>query len=87
MSYKTLCNTNFQSQYAYIVKSLEETPTEQISIKKYLKDQILQKKISNSKRFLVCKHGHNLIKYKSDKRKSHFKHKSNKALYRTVSSD
>lgn len=71
---KPLCECDFDSQIAYIVKSLDETPIETITIINYLDDKNIQKKVNKKELFLVCEKGNELIKYESDIRKSHFKH-------------
>lgn len=71
------CNHNSTS-YAYIVKKITDKRTDKnkIYIDDYLNDADLQQTISNNNKIIVCKNGHKLIKYKSNIRKSHFKHDS-----------
>jgi hypothetical protein len=75
---RSQCNVNFISKYAYIVDSPSEVPNPShphIDIETYLADAALQNNVYGKSKHLVCQNGHELIKYKSDKRKSHFKHK------------
>jgi hypothetical protein len=70
------CECNFDSQIAYIVKKLNDIPTETITIINYLENKNLQAKVDKKELFLVCEKGNELIKYQSDIKKSHFKHKN-----------
>ena len=70
------CECNFNSQFAYLVKKFSDAPTDSITITGYLEDKKLQQKVKNGEAFLVCESGNELIKYQSDKKKSHFKHKN-----------
>ena len=72
------CNFGFISNQAYLVEKLGDKIEDEkiIEIEDYLKSKELMELVTNGKIFLVCKEGHNLIKYKSDKRKNHFKHKN-----------
>jgi hypothetical protein len=72
----TSCNCNFDSQFAYILNNKNETPEKNITIVNYLENEELIKKVKNGKKFLVCSLGNELIKYKSNTKRSHFKHKS-----------
>lgn len=71
---KLCCECDFDSQVAYIVKSLNDIPTNTITIIEYLQNKILQEKVNKGNIYLVCEKGNELIKYQSDKKKSHFKH-------------
>ena len=72
------CNCNFDSQIAYIIDNKDDDIDIQknISIINYINDKKLQKKIKSEKKILVCENNNELIKYKSDIKKSHFKHKN-----------
>ena len=72
----TSCNCNFDSQFAYILNNKNETPEKNITIIDYLGNEELRKKVKNGKKFLVCGIGNKLIKYKSNTKRSHFKHKN-----------
>ncbi len=75
---KKICNCIFDSQTAYIVDSLECNEIDEkryVVIGDYLNDKKMQKDVINGKIFLVCEKNEELIKYESDKRKNHFKHK------------
>lgn len=78
---KNICDCHFDSHYAFIIEKIDDTPINYISIFDYLKktkkQKILKNEIKTKKKFLVCENGNKLIKYKSDKKKSHFKHKNN----------
>jgi hypothetical protein len=54
-------------------KVIEEN---KITIVEYLNNEKLQKKVKENKCYLVCSNGNELIKYKSNIKRSHFKHKS-----------
>lgn len=71
-----ICDCDFDSQTAYLVKKINDKPINTITIVEYLNDKNTQKKINKEKLYLVCKKGNKLIKYKSEKRKPHFKHKN-----------
>lgn len=72
------CTCFFDSQYAYIVRKLEDQILEEdkITIVEYLENEKLQKKVKNKERYLVCLNGNELIKYESNIKRSHFKHKN-----------
>jgi len=71
-----MCDNNFESYYAYLVDNIEKpTIRNLIKIEEYLDNDELQSEIKNKSKFLLCKNNHELTKYKSDIRKSHFKHK------------
>lgn len=76
---KYKCNISFYTHISYIVQNKDDKITDStdiIKIDDYLKNNILQEEIKNGKKFLVCKNNHELIKYKSEIRKSHFRHKN-----------
>lgn len=75
---KTDCNCNFNSSYAYIVRDFSDkiSNDNKITIVEYLDNKILQRKIKKNKRYLVCSNGNELIKYESNIKRSHFKHKN-----------
>lgn len=75
-SNKLYCDCVFDSQIAYLVKKMDENPINSITIIEYLQNKDLQKKVNNSELFLVCKKKNELIKYESEIRKSHFRHKN-----------
>jgi hypothetical protein len=72
-----MCNCNFDSQLAYIIKKTDDNIdyNKTITINDYLKDNKLQQKIKKDKRLIVCSKKNELIKYESENRRSHFKHK------------
>lgn len=72
------CNCYFDSQCAYIVNQLNDKVIEEntTTIIEYLNNEKLQKKVKENKCFLVCSNRNELIKYKSNIKISHFKHKS-----------
>lgn len=72
------CDCYFDSQYAYIVKKLNDEISEEnkITIVEYLDNEKLQIKIKKNKQYLVCSNGNELIKYESNIKRSHFKHKN-----------
>lgn len=69
------CNCDFDSQIAYIVDEPYFETVNKITITEYLNNKKLQKEIKNELKYLVCKENNILIKYKSNIKKSHFKHK------------
>jgi len=69
------CDCLFNSQIAYIIKNLKETPKDQITIEEYLNNERIQTSVKKGKTFLVCENHNELIKYESETRKNHFKHK------------
>lgn len=71
------CNHD-SSSYAYIITkdSDKRTNENKIYIDDYLNNNTLQKSVLNNEKFIVCKNGHKLIKYKSNIVKSHFFHDS-----------
>lgn len=69
------CDCNFNSEIANIIDPKKGT-NNKISIHDYLNDIKLQQKVENKELILSCENGNELIKYRSDKRKCHFKHKS-----------
>lgn len=72
------CDCYFDSQYAYIVRKLNDEVLEEnkITIVEYLENEKLQRKVKKLKRYLVCLNGNELIKYESNLKRSHFKHKN-----------
>ena len=74
-----MCNCIFDSQIAYIIKNKDDDidNSNRITIIDYLNNKKLQKKIKKNKKFIVCENKQELIKYESETRKSHFKHKNN----------
>ncbi len=68
---------NFNSEYAYILNKINDDLNEHvIKIDDYLKNKDLQNEVKNKKKYIVCKEKHELIKYESIIKKSHFKHKT-----------
>lgn len=65
MSYNTLCNTHFSSQYAYLHNN------QHIHVNYYIKD-----KNNSDYRILRCIKGHDLICAHGSIRKPHFRHKN-----------
>jgi hypothetical protein len=65
----------FNSNIAYIVNNINDELDEFIHIDDYLKNNELQEDVRKNKKYLVCKNKHELIKYKSQIKKNHFKHK------------
>jgi len=72
-----MTNCKFNSEYAYILNIMSDEINEIINIKDFLKNKDLQNEIRNKNKFIVCKEKHELIKYESHIKKSHFKHKNN----------
>ena len=70
------CDCNFDSSFAYIINNIGDELINKINISDYLSNKSLQTEISEMKKFLVCENNNILIKYKSNKKKSHFKHKN-----------
>jgi hypothetical protein len=72
------CDCYFDSQYAYIVRELNDEVLEEnkITIVEYLENEKLQRKVKKLKRYLVCLNRNELIKYESNLKRSHFKHKN-----------
>lgn len=68
---------DFNSQIAYIVKRVGDDIMEEVTIQDYLNDKKLINDVRTGKKFLVCANNQMLIKYESEKRQSHFKHKNN----------
>lgn len=76
---KKTCSCIFDSQIAYIADSLkcnDENNEKFVTIGDYLNNKEIQKEVSDKKIYLVCKENEELIKYESDKKKNHFKHKN-----------
>lgn len=73
---KKKCYCNFDSQIAFVVENKSDDPINYILISSYLKSKKYQKKIKKKELYLVCENGNELIKYESDEKKSHFKHKN-----------
>lgn len=71
-----LCECDFDSQIAYIVEKINDEPIKTTTIIDYLNDKNLQSKVNNNELFLVCVKGNELIKYQSNIKKCHFKHKN-----------
>lgn len=71
-----ICNCNFNSQYAYIVKDNYDKLNNKISIEDYLKDDKLKDLVKKKKKFLACENMEELILCESEKIKSYFKHKN-----------
>jgi len=61
---------------AYITENKTDTPRNQITIVEFLKDKTLHEKLKRGNIRLVCKENNELIKYESEIRRSHFKHKN-----------
>lgn len=71
------CNHDSTS-YAFLTNKIDDRvseTTKKININDFLNNIDMQNDVKNNKKFLKCKNGHTLIKYKSDIKKSHFKHK------------
>ena len=66
---------NFNSEFAFILNNKNDELSNKINITEYLSNKDLQKEIKDEKKYLVCKNNHELIKYESLIKKSHFKHK------------
>ena len=75
---KCFCNNN--SEHAYIIKNKNDEPINKITILNYIQDKELQNEIKFGNEFLVCKKKHELIKYESQIKKSHFKHKTSSLI-------
>lgn len=62
-----ICDCYFDSQYAYIVRELNDEVLEEnkITIIEYLDNEKLQKKIKKGIQYIVCLNGNELIKYES----------------------
>lgn len=75
---KNKCNHDSTS-YAFLVDSIEEKVTDmskRISIDDFLENHKIQCDVKEKKKYLKCKNGHLLTKYKSDIITSHFNHKA-----------
>ena len=72
------CAKGFHSQWARVVNrpSPAGGPEEHVHISDYLKDFELQESVKNGVTSLRCVNDHPLIKYESEIRRSHFKHKN-----------
>jgi len=70
------CNCYFDSSFAYVINNINDEPINKINIIDYLSNESLQTDIIEKKKILVCKNKNELIKYKSENIKSHFKHKN-----------
>lgn len=75
MSYKSVCNVNFESQYAFLSEEIGRVSQSKIHIAEYLQNISIQDEVKKKRKVLVCKQGHELEKVKSMKRKSYFRHK------------
>jgi hypothetical protein len=73
-------NCNFNSDFAFILNNIDDKLCNKINITDYLKNKDLQKEIKDKKQYLICKNKHELIKYESIIKKSHFKHKKNNSM-------
>jgi len=71
-----VCKCDFDTQMAYITENKTDTPRNQITIVEFLKDKTLHEKLKRGNIRLVCKENNELIKYESEIRRSHFKHKN-----------
>jgi hypothetical protein len=74
-----LCNVNFQSQYAFITSSQPPLSSTDdcdgtVHIHDYLLNTCLKQEIKQKRKYLVCKNGHALAKYESNRKKCHFRH-------------
>jgi hypothetical protein len=71
-----MCDCNFDSSYAYIIKNIIDKPITKINIIDYLKNEKIQKKVKKCKLYLVCLNGNELVKVKYESKigKSHFRH-------------
>lgn len=73
-----ICNCDFDSQIAYILKSLDDEIDDNnfITMSDYLEDDNIQNGVRDKKIFLVCSRQEDLtaVNYKSEKKKSHFRH-------------
>ena len=72
------CNHN--SKCAFIICKNNTELNNLITIEDYLLNKNLQNEIKNKDKILVCKEKHELIKYESKIKKSHFKHKINNPM-------
>ena len=74
----SICNPSFITNYAFIKKNKNDCNSDdnRIEIKEFLENDILKKEVKNGSKFIVCQNNHDLIKYESDIRKCHFKHKN-----------
>jgi hypothetical protein len=80
MSSTRLCNSSFESQYAFITSNMDTihiVNDNSIHIDDYLRNMHLRQKIQTKDIFLICENGHLLDKYESSHRKCHFRHKRN----------
>jgi len=68
------------SKFAFIISNNNEELNNLISIEDYLLNKNLQNEIKNKEKMIVCKEKHELIKYESKIRNSHFKHKINNPM-------
>jgi len=74
----SVCKCIFDSQIAYIINDINDNidKDNKITIIDYLNNKKIQKKVKKGKIFLVCEYKQELIKYESNMRCSHFKHKN-----------
>ena len=80
MSSTRLCNSSFESQYAFITSNMDTIHIDNdnsIHIDDYLRNMHLRQKVQTKEIFLICENGHLLDKYESSHRKCHFRHKRN----------
>lgn len=79
MSTKT-CLLKHEIRNGYIVKNIHDKINikydKYLTIDDYLKDNKLQKAVSEGEKYIVCENNHELITYESKKIKNHFKHKN-----------
>lgn len=68
------------SKFAFIISNNNTELNNLITIEDYLLNKNLQNEIKNKEKMIVCKEKHELIKYESKIRNSHFKHKINNPM-------
>jgi len=71
------CDCNFNSNFAYLSDMNKiKIQDEPISITNFLKDKKIQTKVKKGVYILLCENNNELIKHKSEKKKSYFYHKN-----------
>ena len=58
MSYKSVCNVNFESQYAFLSEEIGRVSQSKIHIAEYLQNISIQDEVKKKRKVLVCKQGH-----------------------------
>lgn len=73
-----ICNCCNDTQIAYVIDKVDNdiNTKKNITIIDYINNKNLQKKVKKEIYFLVCENKNELIKYESNIKKSHFKHKN-----------